>query len=111
MQHGNHTLVIAQQGKGVVFHGEIPISRGAHTFDFVELAAEMSEQIQHVNPLIQQNTPAGHFRQMPPLVGITGCLRLAVNAPHPHNFSVTLFLDNLFGFHYAKVVAVVKTDF
>ena len=67
VQHGDPSLGVAEQRKGVVFHIGVPIGGGDHALHFHEIAAHQTEEIHHVDALVQQDSAAAGLFHAAPL--------------------------------------------
>ena len=110
VDHRDAARLGAQQGEGVVLQGAVPERGRAHALDLGELAAEVAEQVEHVDALIEQDAAADQGRVAAPGRRIGGPFGLAVDAPHPEDAAVLAAVDDLLGLHDAEVVAVVEAE-
>ena len=109
VQHSDAPIFIAQQGEGIVFQREIPESGSAHALDLIKLAIEMTEEIEHVNALVEQDAAPGQRRAVTPFAGLAGAFRLAVDPAHPQNFTILTAINDLLRLHDAVVIAVIES--
>ena len=85
MQRRHHIgCRVAELGEHVVLNSfELPKEVRHHGLDLVEIPREMQEEINHVDPLVEQDAAAGAARVGPPTGEIIRLDALAVPPTHP----------------------------
>src|SRR3989338_2158949 len=99
---------VTQNDDGVILKVKFPIHVAAKTFHFIEIVAEISEEIQHVNALIEQDPATGYFLLVAPGFPEGDPPGFSVNTAHAYDPAQTAAIDDDFRFHDPGMIAVVK---
>src|SRR5205085_2175633 len=111
MQHRDLSRGAAQQREGVVLDVDIPKACADQGFDFLKVAAEMPQQIHHVDALVDQDASAGDVAAIAPVRLKPSPPGLSIDASGPKDFPHLAAVDQRLAFQDPVVIAVIESKF
>ena len=104
------SLPVAKESEGVVLDVDLPMKRPDEGLDLLEVPREVEHEVQHVDPLVEEDPAPRRMGPAPPLTLEVGGAGLAVDPPQREKATEAPALDQALGLDNGVVVPVVEAD-
>ena len=110
MKQGALPMLVLKDDEGVVFDVEFPEGAAPEAFNGLEVAAEIQEEIEHMDALVEEDPPAGDVFAVAPGIREIGPSGFSVKPADIDDLSQPSALDQDLGPHDPGMETMIETE-